>query len=832
MTRFVSNVVSILFAMSLSCRSLAIIIADSPSSTIRFPIAETPAAFTAGPVTILTWVHAAEVPQAHAAIIQLPGVFDLSVSSSSVSARGWKSANLIEASAPISLPTGEWALLALSYDPALARLVVFARAESTPATVTTFDHDPAFLNLSLGPASAALAIGAHPSGLPALVGAYATTVLRDHPISLADFDAVWESRDYWAPYALDNSALGGAMNGSAGCAWMTNHSVTTEPINASGAPGMFDRAAILGQPATAYNIHVYDRAFPLPNEWDRTRVVRKTTLVSAITYATHREPPFSSFFALRTPDEGIPPQFVPRISPKALQLATAPEGLLKVIVSANSRAIRGSDGTGLAPGHFASGFEHRNRPRLAGVLNRPAVLSGGGNPWLGFDLKSQSARYSTNPAVQVIATDAEPFGDFSRFWTSQGKSNRGPGLGVFVPANGYYGMRCKPEPGTLLLKEEPLTVRAYLLRFPGASDVTWLPDQGTAQKTNPKKNHPGTSLSLDTTTWSHTISISDSVSSRWKVFLRTSDALQVIPGDACHITAGSASGSTALVREVTPSGDGAWIDFVHPLGGLPSVGSVLHFGPWGFEVVTHPWPGLPANDDEAWRGLSFEAGPTGAGFVVYAFSAWRPDVDGYAFGIAGWGGHGYARQIDESSPEIIRAWMTLLEADVWIQGIAQQSSEPSAMSSYANLVRQALPEVELVMAGDIAHHLNPLASWHQYILDHAAEHDAIGLSILQDPRVGTVWEQYADNLRTDIGHLTLRGNRLIADLWTELIAKAAIDPCAPADFEGDGDWDIFDFLAFQNAFALEDPRADFEGDGDWDIFDFLAFQNAFAQCAR
>jgi hypothetical protein len=48
-----------------------------------------------------------------------------------------------------------------------------------------------------------------------------------------------------------------------------------------------------------------------------------------------------------------------------------------------------------------------------------------------------------------------------------------------------------------------------------------------------------------------------------------------------------------------------------------------------------------------------------------------------------------------------------------------------------------------------------------------------------------------------------------------------------ADLTGDGVLDLFDFLAFQNAFDAGDPLADFDGSCSLDIFDFLAFQNAF-----
>ena len=49
-----------------------------------------------------------------------------------------------------------------------------------------------------------------------------------------------------------------------------------------------------------------------------------------------------------------------------------------------------------------------------------------------------------------------------------------------------------------------------------------------------------------------------------------------------------------------------------------------------------------------------------------------------------------------------------------------------------------------------------------------------------------------------------------------------------ADFDGDGELSIFDFLAFQNAFSAGDLAADFDGDGTLSIFDFLEFQNEFA----
>lgn len=59
------------------------------------------------------------------------------------------------------------------------------------------------------------------------------------------------------------------------------------------------------------------------------------------------------------------------------------------------------------------------------------------------------------------------------------------------------------------------------------------------------------------------------------------------------------------------------------------------------------------------------------------------------------------------------------------------------------------------------------------------------------------------------------------------------NPCGfgacPADFNGDGVVNVFDFLAFQNAFARGDRCADMDGDGLLTIFDFIEFQNLVAR---
>ncbi len=68
---------------------------------------------------------------------------------------------------------------------------------------------------------------------------------------------------------------------------------------------------------------------------------------------------------------------------------------------------------------------------------------------------------------------------------------------------------------------------------------------------------------------------------------------------------------------------------------------------------------------------------------------------------------------------------------------------------------------------------------------------------------------------------------LVAGLLLTAPTPALAQAC-PADCDGSGTLDFFDFLCFQNQFAAGDPEADCDGSGTLDFFDFLCFQNEFA----
>jgi len=55
----------------------------------------------------------------------------------------------------------------------------------------------------------------------------------------------------------------------------------------------------------------------------------------------------------------------------------------------------------------------------------------------------------------------------------------------------------------------------------------------------------------------------------------------------------------------------------------------------------------------------------------------------------------------------------------------------------------------------------------------------------------------------------------------------SIDPPCPADLNDDNEPDVFDFIAFQEAFQAGEAVADCDGNGAFDIFDYVCFQGTF-----
>lgn len=83
-----------------------------------------------------------------------------------------------------------------------------------------------------------------------------------------------------------------------------------------------------------------------------------------------------------------------------------------------------------------------------------------------------------------------------------------------------------------------------------------------------------------------------------------------------------------------------------------------------------------------------------------------------------------------------------------------------------------------------------------------------------------------DDIRIEWGRGTGPDAYTPSDVQPEIAATYVGSPCY-VDFDRNGTLDVFDFLAFQNAYALGDYRADCDGCGSLNIFDFLCFVSMF-----
>lgn len=799
-------------------------------ASIRLAPTYCPSSMRNGSFSTFLWVYRTQAEASQRGILQIPGV-----ASVLIEADGSASATLKTASAPgatlavqatgSNIGTGQWALICLSYDKAAGRADLFVRTEAA-SLVSGTATVASFAGANLGPPSGDVAIGVHTLGVQGMIGLYGLIAARFHTVTAFDVEQVFTSRRYFAAMDLDNLGVGGRMNGVDGCDWMLNHSMSTLPLNAGAGGQQFERAAVVGGLVGLRNVHVYQKSFS-SSIYTRFRAVYPCNVATGFTYRSHRDPPYGGFFVVDTPSAGIPPQSVGAALPKARMLATQPRGLVRVMTSSNSRAVKGYDGSGLSPGNYAHGLIERLRDRTAGVLLRPVLLQSGTNPWFGFDA-SDNPRQSAPGTIIDIESDPGPIGDFARFFTGSGNPDstaRGAGVGLFLLPGSFYSLRCREEPGSLVLATEPLVIEALLFAFPGSASMAIRPDKGVSQQA-PGSLGAETVVPLDTTTHQEVLDANDLVTDASEIALEGDLRSLIEVGDACFIESGPGAGSISLAQSVTFDGVRTAVLFEHPLGAAPAAGSKVRFGPWSFVTHSFEWAGLEPSDPQTWRGLGFSPSGIGSGAIVMAMSAYRPDVDGYVWGVSGWGGHGYTEQLNGAFAAGTLGWMAASDADVWLQIPAQQGSPTSSMSDFLSYIRAALPDADVVWAAEMAHASGTFATWHSYILANAAANAVAGLSVLQDPRLGTMYEQFADGIRSDTAHISQRGNRRLADLWIEQLATAAIDPCPP-DVNFDGSVDVLDFLEFIDAFGSGRAWADVTGDTLVDVLDFLEFFDQF-----
>ena len=760
-------------------------------------------------------------------VLEIPGAFDLLVDPADQSIRshrgGAGGGKGLELVLPLrdgngQVPLDEWILIGVSWDMLTGQFQGWARSETLPrvqdaVAAPGFSPSGPLGDLSLGRSLRA--------GTIAQQGEYGLIVFRDLACDGGDFDDVWAQRDYFGGYRLDNTAAGGNLTGPDGAVWMVNHAILTNPSEA--VTGIPATAALPGDAVSISNYCVLNTADPDSTILTAGHVSDLSAAPDAFEYVSPYDVGGNPFFIRQVPAvPGLPdPWYVTGVAPKIRQIAYGtPQGLIRCVMSANSRGTKISDADDRTwPENYAHGFIQTHLGLVAGCLNRPARVSAHIR-WFAFD--TLDGPVWSGGVTHITSVGAQR--DFARLSSNSATSFVGPGEGIWMSEGAVYALKAKPEPGSLVVADAPLVVRAYVLRFPGAGTLSWRPVKATAQ------NLPGTPGQATTVdlgalgSFSHVLTATDVIDPELSQLVLDGDfTAQVTAGDAVFVSQGNGQRGFAVISGV--SGDGLTTEIMleHWFTVSPATGSTIQIGPWEIVSIEHEWPALAPSDPEVWRGIELTA--VGGPIVNFAWDAWRPDVSGLVFGIAGWGGNGYTAQLEEAVAAATLAWMQALEPDVWLQGFATQDSLPPAMNDYLNMIRQALPAVEVAWLGEGAHSIFGAGShaWHLYILDQAQTAGVLGATMVRDESIGTFPDQCVDGLRSDGSHLTHRGNTRLAEGWTELLRQAAL---ASPDIDGDGVVGITDFLLLLADWGPcpappEYCPADLDGDGVVGIKDFL-----------
>ena len=775
--------------------------------------------------SVLLWVRADETVADARSIFEVPGVFRI----------GTDAEGRVEASAVMKLieggteefgvvadgvvAGGQWTLIAMVYRGGVREITLHVRTHEGGWENSAVFGLPASL---MNSASGGARLGHGSDGRPALVGLYGLVCVRSHTVGPVDVLTMYQYRRYFGGYVL-HTAPSGSMNGPAGALWMMNHAMTTQPTDVDAGGERHERAAVVGEAVGRHNVHVFDRQVAGLSEYERFNRVRGAAQVSGFVYESVYDDEASEWFVRDPGPFSATFESVGGPSPLARRLATQPHRLMRVMISSNSRAVSRSDGTDLSPGNYTHGFIDLQREHTAGVFFRPATR-GSLAPWFGLDCTEEARSHR----AQLIDATFGKYGAFSRMWTGSARGpSQGPGAGLFVENGGFYEMRAKPEPGSLMTADKPLVVEAHVIAFPGASTLMWQATRGRSQGDVGIAAGPPQVLDLNTQRYGRLWGPGDSIINPTAIRLDGDWTGLVEAGDAIYVVAGPGAGQLHIVSRVTQGIFSAIVEFTMPMLSSPSTGSDLRVGPWRFETVRHEFDAIEAGDENDWRGLRLEASG-GNGFAVFAFNAWRPNVRGFVFGMSGWGGNGYLPQLLYGDATARRAWMEMSQSDLWLVVPAQQNSVTANMRDWTAEIRAALPQCEVVWAGEGDHPSGQLLAWPTYIVNNAAAEGVVGVVAFDRPGIGTSLEQLGDGHRSNLPHLSRRGNLQLAKVWSKLLLEAATDPC-PADLAAPwGVYDFFDVQVFLSYFAGGDPLGDLNGDGVLDFFDVQMFLGAFS----
>ncbi len=834
--------VLILLAASASAQ---VFVTDDDESTIRFSTSLVPFVFIPDnydDFSLIGWIRRdAYHPGRYSNVIDGGGVIRIGIDDDqngiTFQLRGVSSditllVPLRDGSPETKVPVGEWMLLAMSWDSTAQQLSAWAQSE-TVTLATDSDADPAWEGSTPWP----IRIGAVDSefGFAGQAGLWA---LREHQIDVTDFNTLWNGGEpfYFGPAKNDT----GNMTGLDGTQWMIGHGIVTAPSKSFNPNA---EKAELGDLVNSNNVLEYNHRST--GGYFGAGIIQLESGHWTMESPHQAGEDWSGFFVRQLPDlDLIGEHYVTRSSPKAKKFAdSTPDGLIRVVLSSNSRITRVSYSYG-ALENFAYGGAYPARK---------SVIAGVFHPTMDHAWTKIPGFYHVRRLIgEVYDTRYTPYNSvsFGRFGSHSSGSEHFPsywttGRVAVIEPGGSYITKARPEPGTLFAdKTDPLTVRAMVLKFPGAGDLIYQGEKAVDQHTSTVtvEGDPITQP-LDTTVYTHIMSPADTYDSETLTFTLDGIIPDIEPGHGCFISAGSGEDGISIVEEVdTSNGISTAITVEYKYPEQPdSTSSVLKFGPVEAIWVEYQWMGLDPEDLEVFRGIKLTA-DNGIVPVIFA-ECFNPEADGFIIGPVGRNGGSYDAQLNGLFHSHGIYFMEALQADVWMQLFATQGSSATCMDDYTYEIHAVSPDTEVWWCGDPDFDTNEDDEqgrdfWQQYALDHAAENSAGAVIAHEHPTVGTGNERAVDGQSADVHHISGRGNDIYISAVLEMMQTAAwpaVDPCA-ADVNGDDQVNIDDIFAVLGYWGVcSDPcppycPGDVTGDCTVNIDDIFSILGEWGPC--
>lgn len=702
--------------------------------------------------TLIGWFVAGATPSGDRGIIRALNGFQVNLNSSKqLRAAMLGTTPPIAVTGASNVAEGDLCLWAMHYDHPSRTVTAYFRSDSDSGTLTGTATNGAYAGQGSAGAVGSPRVGTFT--MSAAIGHHAI-LCRNHALSLDDFNLLWSRRRFddplrggaaFANLPAETYAAGSPVRFAFGFV----HTLQASGMSGFPAPG----SAITG---TTLEIAARDAA----SSPELLRIVRAMgTITDALFSDAYSLAPTGGAFARNTPGTMTvgAPYYRARVSPLAHLLANddSPTGVVRVLVPSNSRGSRLRDGAN-NPSAFAGGFFAARRSKVAGLGNMPPAYSGFNSGWpnIGTLISSGTITVGTNSNAR-------------RVWTGSLVSDNGPGICALMTTDGASHLeRASAVPGTLMADDAAMTVARRLLRYPGSAPVEVFENSHSAE------TGTGTETSIDTLTLSTTEASHAVVSATSTTVVIAGDVTALYTPNKCvAVTAGTGLNSINFVASSSFGGGNTTVTLQFAWETAPNNTSTVAVGPFEVVEVSHAFP---ADASRPFKGLRIVRG-AGLPVVLFSRDFYRPDVNGWVFMPAGWGGNGYTPQINESVGLSIQWWADALAPDLVLQFPATQSSASSSMADFTAQLRAALPGVEIVHCGDVRYPGSSFPSWQDYILNNAEANQVAAVTPFEDPEMGDREVLLCAFYLDDDPHPALRGNQRIAELTLDLLQMAALE---------------------------------------------------------